>query len=350
MKLLVTGGTGFLGRHLVWRAARAGADVTFTGRNAGAAQTVMQHLPAGSHARVRFLPLTHDLSPGFPDQAILNPAVAGCDAVIHSAALSAPWGRLADFQAANIHGTEALLTACHMAGVRRLVHVSTPSLYFDFRDRLLIREDMPLPPPVNDYARTKAIAEQRVMHKPLPETVIVRPRALFGPWDQTLMPRLLRVLARGPLPLMRDTPVWLDITYIDNAVDALWRMVTQPLPRPLSVYNLSNGEPWRLDALLAEIGMAFALPVRTRRIPWPVVSVLARGLENLAWLARATGHDREPLLTRYSAGVLAFSQTLDIRAVREELGYVPEIGIAEGIRRHAVWWQSQQGTGVGHAG
>ncbi|PKM28540.1 MAG: NAD(P)-dependent oxidoreductase, partial [Gammaproteobacteria bacterium HGW-Gammaproteobacteria-12] len=74
-----------------------------------------------------------------------------------------------------------------------------------------------------------------------------------------------------------------------------------------------------------------------RRLPWPLVSAVARLLE-------AGAHWRsgeEPLLTRYSAGVLAFSQTLDTSAIRRELGWEPRIDLEEGIRRHAAWWLEQ---------
>jgi nucleoside-diphosphate-sugar epimerase len=339
MQLLITGGTGFLGRHLVWHAARHGAKVIFTGRNVAAAATVLQQLPAKYAANVHWLPLAHGSA---ESQVTLQTAAQGCDAVVHAAALSAPWGRYQDFYTANVRSTEEVLTACHNAKVRRLLHVSTPSLYFGFADQLKIRENAVLPPPANDYVRTKWMAEQRVMANPLPETLIVRPRALFGPWDQTLMPRLLRVMAQGALPLMRGGKQWLDLTYIDNATDALWRMLTQPLPhRGVGVYNLSNGEPWQLPALLTSMAQAFDLPLRTRTVPWPLVSMLAQGMEMMGRLQRHCGLEKEPLLTRYSAGVLAFSQTLDISALQQDFAYHPQIGIAEGIRRHAAWWQQQ---------
>lgn len=331
MKILVTGGTGFLGRHLVWRAAAAGVDVIFTGRDPRAAATVLQYGAA------RWLPLAH----GSPDAiAQLTHAAQQADVVVHCAALSTPWGRTADFMRANVSSTEEVLAACHAARVPRLVHISTPSVYFDFQDRLNIREDSPLPPPVNEYARTKALAEARVCAQPLPETVILRPRALFGAWDQTLMPRLLRVMQRGALPVMRGGKIQLDLTYIDNAIDAIWLSMTQPLARPVSIYNVSNGEPQTLLPLLENMAQAFQLPLRTRAVPWRVVELLARGLETAARL----GNGREPLLTRYSAGVLAFSQTLDIQAIRTELGYQPRVSIAEGILRHAAWWREQEQT------
>lgn len=331
MKFLITGGTGFLGRHLVWRAALSGHEVIFTGRNAAAADEVIAH----ASQPVRWLALEH----GAPGEArTLANAAQGVDAIVHCAALSSPWGRTEDFWRANVVSTDEVIAACDAAAVPRLVHLSSPSLYFGFADRLNIVEDAPLPHPANDYVRTKVEAEKRVRAAALPEVVVLRPRALFGPWDQTLMPRLLRVMARGPLPLMRGGRIQLDLTYIDNAVDAVWRAATQPLLRPLSVYNVSNGEPQELLAVLKLMAHEFGLPLQTRRVPWPLVSVLARGLETVARLT----HGREPPLTRYSAGVLAFSQTLNIGALQRELGYQPSVSIAEGIRRHALWWRSQQ--------
>lgn len=331
MKLIVTGGTGFLGRHLVWRAAAEGAEVVFTGRSAQAADEVIRRAPAP----VRWQPLEHG---GDAAECLLSEAARDADAIVHCAALSSPWGRFAEFQRANVASTAEVIAACKAQGVRRLVHISTPSMYFGFKDRLDIRENADLSEPVNAYVRTKLAAEALVRASGLPEVAILRPRALFGPWDQTLVPRLLRVMGKGPMPIMRGGNIQLDLTYIDNAVTAVWLALTRPLPRALSTYNVSNGEPRALLDVLAVMAREFGLPLRTRRVPWPLVELIARGLETFARL----GSGKEPPLTRYSAGVLAFSQTLDITALRDELGYRPAVGIDEGIRRHAEWWRAQR--------
>jgi nucleoside-diphosphate-sugar epimerase len=331
MKIIVTGGTGFLGRHIVWRLADIGAEVIFTGRSANAAADV-QLLAKNT---VHWQPLEHGSSEA---GKVLSGIAENADAIVHCAALSSPWGKADVFERANVGGTQEVLKACHHAKVPRLVHISTPSLYFNYSDRLAIKEGTPLPPPVNDYARTKAAAEQLILANPPAETVILRPRALFGPWDQTIVPRILRVMKNGTFPIMRGGHIQLDLTYIDNAVDAVLLALTKPLARSVVTYNVSNGEPQELSALLHLIASEFKIPLTTRKIPWPIIKTLAHGLEIVARL----GNTNEPLLTRYSAGVIAFSQTLDITSLRDELGYRPKISIAEGIRRHAMWWHGQE--------
>ncbi|WP_374412524.1 NAD-dependent epimerase/dehydratase family protein [Hydrogenophaga sp.] len=332
MKVVVTGGTGFLGRHVVWRLAAEGVNVVFTGRNPQAAQQVWD----GAAANVSWVPLEH----GTPTAAdTLAEIACGADAVVHCAALSSPWGRRRDFERANLDSTAEVLVACQQQRVRRLVHVSTPSLYFGFADRRDLREDAPLPTPANHYVRTKRAAEELIRGNPPPEVVVLRPRALFGPWDQTLVPRLLRVMKSGPVPLMRGGQALADLTYIDNAVQAVWLALTQPLERPFSVYNVTNGEPRPLEELLALMAREFRIPLRTRAVSWPLVSLGARAVEAVYTVA---GGGREPPITRYSAGVLAFDQTLDIEALRTELGYRPTVGLEEGIRRHARWWREQR--------
>jgi nucleoside-diphosphate-sugar epimerase len=334
VKVLVTGGTGFLGRHVVWRLAAAGMDVVFTGRRSDAAETVC----ALSAARVRFVPVEH----GNVEAAeTLASCAAGTDAVVHCAAYAAPFGAVELFRRANVAGTAEVLQACRTATVPRLVHVSTPSVYFEYRDRLGICETDPLPPPVNEYARTKAQGEELVRQATFLESVILRPRALFGAWDQTLFPRLLRVIERGAIPLMRGGRAMLDVTYVDNVVDGIWLALTQPLPHRTATYNLSNDEPIEFSQLLAKIADYFNVRLRTVRLPWGVVASASSAME--AW-GRLAG--KEPPLTRYSAGVLAFSQTLDLAAIKRDLGYRARVSIAEGMQRYADWLAASRPAGT----
>lgn len=333
MKVLVTGGTGFIGRHIVWRLASRAFEVQFSGRNPAAAAEVIRHSPGA----VSWLPLQHG-TPGAADT--LGEAARGCDAIVHCAALSSPWGTPQAFAQANLDSTDEVLRACRINDVRRLVHLSTPSLYFAFRDRLDIRESDPLPPAVNEYARSKALAETRVHAAGLAEAVILRPRAVFGPWDGTLLPRLLRVMQRGRIPLMRGGQAQLDLTCVDNLVHAVELSLSQPLPRAVCTYNVSNGTPLAFEDLLQRIAEQFRLNLRTRHLPWRLVDAIARVLETRA---RLTGSG-EPLLTRYGAGVLAFSQTLNLDAIRNELGYRPVMTQEEGIGQHAQWWLARQGA------
>lgn len=331
MNILVTGGTGFIGRHIVWRLAAEGHAVQFTGRNADAAAQITQHSPAP----VRWMPLEHGTPAANP---LLNAMTRDCAGVVHCAALSSPWGTPEAFTLANVNATQEVLKACHVNAVQRVVHLSTPSLYFAFRDRFGIREDQPLPPPVNAYARSKAQAETLIHEAGLPHAVILRPRAVFGPWDTTLMPRLLRVMQRGAIPLMRGGRAQMDLTCIDNLTHAVSLSLTQPLPQAVCTYNVSNGQPLAFEDLLHRIADEFHLTLRTRRMPWRFVDLLARALETSARLRRSD----EPWLTRYGAGVLAFSQTLDVSRIRNELGYRPIVTQDQGIRQHAQWWLTQQ--------
>jgi len=326
MKILVTGGTGFLGRHLAQRLVKQGHEVTITGRNITIGQTLEQTGLKFQAAQLE-------------DANRIIPLCQNIDVVFHCGALSSPWGRYQDFYAANVIGTQNVIAGCQQYGVSRLIYVSTPSLYFDFQNRLNISEQAPLPAkPVNYYAKTKLQAEaliDQAFRDCLP-VITIRPRAIFGPYDNAIMPRILRASRGGRVPLINGGKAVVDLTYVDNVVDALLLCQNAPDIALGKKYNITNGEPLAVKEILALVFKALELPYHPRRIPYPLAYTAA-------FLMEIWAHHREPTLTRYSVGVLGKSQTLDISAAQRELGYQPRVSILEGIKRYAQWYkQSSQ--------
>lgn len=331
MKILITGGTGFLGRHLVWHFSQAGHEVVFTGRKAAEAQAVCLQAP-----QARFVPLEHGTGNA---QSTLVREAAGADAIVHCAALASPWGPALAFRQANVDSTSEVLAACQANHVARLVHISSPSIYFEFRDHCGIDEYAALPAGVNEYARSKRVAEQLVVAADLPSRVILRPRAIFGPWDNTLLPRLLRLMQRGSMPLLRGGRALLDLTYVDNVVHAVQRALDLPPATEARIYNISNGEPMPAAELFQSIATHFHLPLKLKPRPYAVADLLARVLEACARLVP----DWEPPITRYSLAAIAYSQTLSLERARSELGYAPVVGLEQGMARTAQWWLAREG-------
>lgn len=324
---MVTGATGFLGRHVCERLNRMGWQVTGIGRNAAAGAALKA-------LGVRFLAV--DLR----DETAVADACVGQDAVFHCGALSSPWGAYRDFEAVNVDGTRHVIAGCCKHGVARLIHVSTPSIYFHrHHDRLGVREQDPLPPkPVNAYAATKLRAEQVVLaaHADGLPAVILRPRAIFGPLDTALLPRLMRVNETRGIPLIGGGNARIDLTYVDNVVDAMLLGWEAPQEALGQAYNITNGEPALLREVLEDLFTLMGTPLRTFSLPYPVAYGAGALLEGVHRLLPFLG---EPMLTRYTVGVLAKSQTLDITRAREQLGYVPRVSLQEGLRTFAEWWR-----------
>jgi nucleoside-diphosphate-sugar epimerase len=318
MKVLVTGATGFLGKATVLRLAAQGHEVTSLGRN----RAIGEGLPG-------FRPV--DLA----DEQGMIAACAGQDAVIHSGALSSVWGPYEAFHQANVLGTRHLIKGCQRHGVAKLINVSSPTIYFDFRERHGIKESDPLPARgVNAYAVTKRLAELELEGSGL-RWVNFRPRGIFGPGDTAILPRIIRANREGMVPLIgREDPL-LDLTYVDNVVDALVAALAAPAAVG-KTYNLSNGAPVRLWATLASLFEQLGQPMRGRRMSYHGALAAATAME---WAGRLRG--QEPVLTRYTVGVLSRGMTLDITAARQDLGYEPKVGMEEGMARFVSWWKQQ---------
>jgi nucleoside-diphosphate-sugar epimerase len=315
MRILVTGGTGFVGRRLAEALLASGHAVRVLGRNEAACRDL-----AAAGAEV----VRGDLR----DAAAVTAACHGCAAVYHVGALSAPWGRSADFHAVN--------------GVARLVYVSSPSVTFDGRDQVNATEAVPYPARfLSVYSLTKKLGEDLVnaAHSGGLATVIVRPKAVFGPGDTTLLPRLVAAARRGRLPQIGDGHNRVDLTYVDNVVHALALCLDCPAAVG-KTYTITNGESVRLWEVVATVLRRLGVAARLRPLPLGLVSALAAGLELRARLLGG-----EPVLTRYTVAILGRTQTYDITAARRDLGYEPPVPVAEGIERTLAAWP----TGGTHA-
>lgn len=331
-RILVTGATGGLGRNAVEFLANRGVPI----RAGGRAPAVLAQLAAYGPQ------LAGDLATMPNDE--LRAGVADCAAVWHCAALSSPWGSAAAFHAANVSASERLFTAAAEAGVPVFVQVSTPALYFDYRHRYRVREDQLARHYANHYARSKALAEERLRalarRHPGTRLTILRPRALFGPHDRVLLPRLLRLhdARDGRLPLPNGGRTILDLTYVGNVVHALW-LATQTAPPSGAAYNISNDAPLPLAAALTTLLRdELGLPLRIRSLPYPL-------LAGAAWACEAYGRlgGGEPPLTRYGVGVLAYDMTIDLAAARRDLAYRPPVPLAQAFAETARWLKSRHG-------
>lgn len=321
MRVLVTGGTGFLGRQIATQLLAAGHELRLLGRDFSEASAL---LAAGAQ------PVCADLR----DHAAVVAACRGMEAVIHCGALSAPWGPRALFDAVNIGGTRAVIAGCRQHGLRRLVLISSPAVIFDGRDQHFVSETAPYPRRFSShYARSKAVAELLVRAANDVPGVILRPKALFGPGDRSLLPRVVAAARAGRLPQVGDGRNLVDVTYVENAALAATLALTSGAA-PGNTYQITNGEHVPLWELIRSVLRRLGISERLRPVPLPAVLAVAALLE-----ARAALTGREPLLTRYSAAILGRTQTYDIAAARRDLDYAPLCSVAEGVERTLAAWR-----------
>lgn len=328
MKVLVTGGTGFLGQKLVRRLMSMNIETTVVGRNSNIGNSLEKHG-------------IHFIRGSLEDKNFTLELCKDMDYIFHCAALSSPWGKYKEFYNSNVLSTQNIIDGCIKYNVKRLIHTSTPSIYFDFTDKFNVSEDDILPKKfVNYYAETKFEAERELdkgFSRGLP-TIAIRPRALFGPNDTTIIPRIIRANEKSGIPIINGGNSTIDITYIENVVDALLLCMDSPEHTLGKKYNITNGEPIQLITLLEKLFMRLGIQFKTKNISFQKAYILAGIIE---FIYKNILPNKEPILTQYSVGVLAKSQTLDISAAKNDLGYTPKVSIEQGLDLFVDWWKKE---------
>jgi nucleoside-diphosphate-sugar epimerase len=314
----VTGGSGFVGGALIERLRREGWDVRALARSERAAERVRE---LGAE------PVSGDLD----DRESLRAGAEGCEVCFHAAAKVEDWGDPADFERLNVQGTRNVIDACREAGVRRLVHVGTEAALMAGHPLVDVDEGAPLRPDSPAlYSSSKAKAEQlvRAANGDGLETVVVRPRFVWGRGDSTLLPQIVEMVRSGRFRWVGGGRHLTATTHIDNTVEGLWLGATKAPAG--GVYFVTDGEPVVFRDFLTALVGTQGVEIPDKSVPPGVANAAARAAEAIWRGLRRRGN---PPLTRFAVWVSSQECTIDISRAERELGYRPvtsrEDGLAE---------------------
>ncbi|HET6604508.1 MAG TPA: NAD-dependent epimerase/dehydratase family protein [Xanthomonadaceae bacterium] len=323
MRILVTGGGGFLGQAICTQLRGRGLEVVSLSRG------LYPPLAALGVRQVQGDLASFD--------AVLE-AARGCQAVFHVGAKAGAWGGFDEYFDANVAGTAHVLAACRIHEITRLVYTSTPSVTHRRTQPVAGGNERDTPYGSGFlawYPATKRIAEENVLaaNDAGLATVALRPRLIWGPGDNQLLPRLVSRARAGRLRLVGDGLNRIDTTYIDNAVHAhlLAFDALQPGANCAGkAYFISNGEPRTVAEVVNALLRAAGAPTIDKTLPFRAAYWLGAALE-VAWSLLPLGG--EPPMTRFLAEQLSTTHFYDISAARRDFGYQPQVAFIEGLQR-----------------
>ncbi len=330
-KVLLTGATGFLGGYAIKEILEhPGLTVVAVGRNEKRGAELVSE-------RVRFAKA--DITDRKQLEELFKKEKP--DYVIHTGALSSAWGRYEDFHKANVEATVYIAELCIEHDVKRMVYISSPSIYTAKRDRLNIKEeDFDPSNKLNFYIKTKLLSEKELhaLEEKGLNLTILRPRGLIGPGDPSLMPRLMRANGKIGIPLIRKGKITVDITCVQNVAYACYLAMSTPEAKGMT-FNITNGEPSEFGKLLELFCEEAGETAKFLNLPFGLLYAAAAVMEFFYTILPT---NKEPMLTRYTVCTLSFSQSLDISKAKSILGYSPKITLKEGIREYGKWWQTNK--------
>jgi nucleoside-diphosphate-sugar epimerase len=320
MKVLITGGSGFLGRVTARLLRKSGYDVTILCR--------------GAHrflADEGFTVIRGDIC----DRTFLLNAFNGFDEVHHIASLTGISTVKNPFYKTNVEGTRNVIDACLKNRVRKLVYTSSPSVVFDGTSDEMADESASYPEKfLNPYSETKAEAEKMVLDENAYGnllTVSLRPHLIWGPEDTNLIPRLLERALKSRFFIVGNGKNYADLTYVENAALAQLKASESLKEGSLvcgKAYFITNDEPVLLWEFINRILEGTGHEKLERRLPFKAAYMFGAGLESVYSLLKITS---EPVMTRFLASQLATTHTYSVSKAKDELGYIPQVSMDEGL-------------------
>ncbi len=322
MKVLVTGGSGFLGSHVAEQLSKSG-------------HTVVALVRKSSNRKFLSTLANVELAEGsVENKASIDAAMKGVDAVVHSAGLVKARTE-AEFFECNTQGTVNLLDSAleHAPKLKRFVQVSSleacgPSL--DGKPVSIEQEQ-----PLSRYGRSKLAAEKECLaRKDKLPVVILRPAAIYGPRDVEILDAFKAVRNRQ-YPVIGDGSMVCCYTYGPDCAAACVRAIDADVPSG-SIYFVDGGEPMTMKEAMGEIlpEAMNTTPLFKLGIPLPVFKLASIGVETYGKI-----RGKAVMLTREKVNVIRHSWVCDSAKTRKELAWEPSVRFRDGLKMTADWYR-----------
>lgn len=324
-RVFLTGGTGLAGSHVAERLRGAGVQVRALHRTS----SDVRHL-----ASLECELVVGDVR---DDPEELARAMEGCDGLVHAASLvyvELPWPRV---RAVNVDGTEGVFRAAGAAGIRRAVHLSSVAVYGLPEGEVdeSFPSDRPLRPGER-YARSKREAERVVVEASGDvdvEVAVLRPVALYGERDRLFSVRVARQLLRPIQLLLGSGRTPLPVLYAGNLAAAVEAALSRPLVPRLRVFNVGGDFPTSQRDLYRGLGEALG----RRPVCVPIPGALVRGAARTAEAAGLGSPGMTEMSFRRAALLATRPNPFRSDRIRDELGWVPPIGLRDALFRTGRW-------------
>jgi len=336
---LVTGGTGLLGSHIVEQLCKRDMPVRALVR------------PTSDTSWLEKQPNVELVTGDVTDAESIHKACQGVDVVYHAAARVGDWGPWEEFINITVNGTRNIVDAIEKAKVRRLVHMSSISVYgYVDGEGKVFDETAPLGHHVHRwsyYTRTKVMAEQDIWaahQKGRIQATVIRPSWLYGPRDRTTMGRMIDRLRRGQVKLIGDGNNRLNVIYAGNVAEASI-LAAHNDKAAGEAYNCSNDGELTQRQYFNMVAKAAGANEVTKTIPYSVAKNVAFLLECI-WRLRQKANP--PMITRYVVWLIGRRSFFETKKACQQLGWTPSMSYEKGIPLSVDWYLKNQ-SGNGHA-
>lgn len=317
MKVFLTGASGFIGLATARMLVQQGHTVYAMSRTAATDTTI---------AAMGAIPIRTALN------EVTVEVLHQSDIVIHAAAMVASWGDKKEFWHTNVEGTRQLLAVSKMAGVKRFIHISTEAVLWTGKDLIGINENTPYSTSnAFLYGTTKREAEKSVIaanEEGAFETIVLRPRLVWGPEDKTILPSAIAMYKKGHFTWINNGKAKTSTSHIYNVLEGI--RLSMEKGKGGNIYFITDEEISTLHSFFTALFSTEGIAIKAGSMPGWLVNGVAYILEPL-W--KLLGLRSAPPVTKTAVCLMNCECTIKSDKAKNELGYKPVISVAEGIRQ-----------------